>query len=111
MFDAVIELYGGGGGEGREGGGGPRWTIVKDVGGAVDELLATGVMNRPEIRMPFGESDDIDDDQDDVFDQVRDWRNGLLCSTCTAQLIRAGMAWSQSSVGGCLQSAPCLFRC
>lgn len=69
MFDAVIELDRGEGGDG-EGREEPRWTIVKDVGGVVDELLATGVVSRPEIRMPLGEDDDIDYDGDGVLDEV-----------------------------------------
>lgn len=49
MFDAVIELEGGGGGER------PRWTIVTDVGGVVDDLLASGAVSRCEMRMPLGD--------------------------------------------------------
>lgn len=84
VFDAVIELYGGRGGEregDREKGEGPRWTIVKDVGGIVDELLGTGAVYRPEIRMPLADLDDYDHDHDDgggdgVFDEVRECRSG-----------------------------------
>lgn len=49
MFDAVIEL------EGGEGGEQPRWTIVRNVDDVVDELLADGAVSRSEMRMPLDE--------------------------------------------------------
>lgn len=89
MFDAVIELHGGDGGRDA------RWTIVKDVSGVVDELVATGAAYRPEIRMrmPLGEGDDnIGDDGDDdgggVVDEVREWRSELRLLIRTAKLRR-----------------------
>lgn len=98
MFDAVIELDGGFGegeeGEDREE---PRWTIVKDVGGVVDELLAAGVVYRPEIRttMPLG---DGDDDGCSVFDEVRPSSQGDAYS-CVIQ--------PQNKLGAIV----CLFVC
>lgn len=90
VFDAVIELGKGEGGEGEGEGEGeePGWavTIVKDVGGVVDELLATGAVYRPEIRawMPLAEDNGVDDDDDDdgdghdhnVVHEVRPWGGG-----------------------------------
>ena len=77
VFDAVIELdkdeAGEGVGEGAEEDE-PRWTItiVKDVGGVVDELLATGAVYRPEIRtwMPLAEDDGADGDGDGDGDEL-----------------------------------------
>lgn len=51
MFDAIVEL------EVRGEGGQPLWTIVTDVEGVVDELLASGAVSRPEMRMPLGDNE------------------------------------------------------
>ena len=83
VFDAVIEVEGvkgdGGGEDGQE----RRWrvTVVTDVGGVVDELLATGRASRSEMRMPLVEREEEEvgldgrgRDHEDVFHEVRvDW--------------------------------------
>ncbi|CAN0239697.1 unnamed protein product [Pylaiella littoralis] len=51
VFDAIVEL------EVRGEGGQPLWTIVTDVEGVVDELLASGAVSRPEMRMPLGDNE------------------------------------------------------
>ncbi len=69
VFDAVIDLEGCNVAEGgQEQGWRWRVTVVTDVRGVVDELLATGAVSRPEMRMPLTK-----DEEDVGLDEVGGW--------------------------------------